>query len=185
MSDAAVCLDAIEPVGATTDVKFAHLSDPELLASTRRLVGATNQVLAELLSHLAEVEARGVHRDRLCTSLYTYCVYELRFSEDAAYRRVAAARLVQRFPLLYDAIASAWAAPHGSKHCKRAAAREAPHQKELGQLVRQLDPLPDVPAGILPLGPACREAVLRACAASWTRTRRGLPHEVLRSVSAR
>jgi hypothetical protein len=34
----------------------------------------------------------------LCSSLYTYCIYELRFSEDEAFRRVAAARLARRFP---------------------------------------------------------------------------------------
>jgi hypothetical protein len=84
---------------------LAHLSDEELLANTRRLVGKSNQLLAALLAHLAEVEARGIHRTRRCASLYTYCIYELRFSEDAAARRSAAARLVKQFPLLFDAIA--------------------------------------------------------------------------------
>ena len=86
-------------------VGLAHLSDDELLANTRRLVGKTNQLLAALLLHLAEVEARGAHRTRRCASLYTYCIYELRFSEDAAARRSAAARLVKQFPPLFDAIA--------------------------------------------------------------------------------
>jgi hypothetical protein len=52
-------------------------------------VGRSNQLLAELLAHLGEVEARGIHRTRACSSLYTYCIYELRFSEDEAFRRVA------------------------------------------------------------------------------------------------
>jgi hypothetical protein len=82
------------------------LSDAELLLATRRLVGRSNQRLASLLGHLAEVEARGIHRTRACPSLYVYCVYELRFSEDDAYRRVAAARLVRRFPALLDAVAA-------------------------------------------------------------------------------
>jgi hypothetical protein len=59
---------------------LAHLSDDELLANTRRLVGKSNQLFAALLVHLAEVEARGIHRARRCASLYTYCIYELRFS---------------------------------------------------------------------------------------------------------
>src|SRR5687767_7308697 len=83
------------PAGVSS---LAHLSDQELLTSTRRLVGKSNQVFAALLLHLAEVEARGVHRARLCASLYTYCIYELRFSEDAAARRSSAARLVKQFP---------------------------------------------------------------------------------------
>ena len=75
-----------------------HLSDGELLTATRRVVGRSNQLLAALLAHLAEVEARGAHRARACSSLYTYCIYLLRFSEDEAFRRVSAARLVRRFP---------------------------------------------------------------------------------------
>ncbi len=46
-----------------------------------------------------------LHRTRACASLYTYCIYELRFSEDAAARRAGAAKLVKRFPLLLGAIA--------------------------------------------------------------------------------
>jgi hypothetical protein len=87
-------------------VSVERLTDAELLASTRRLVGRSNQLLAELLAHLGEVEARGIHRTRACSSLYVYCIYELRFSEDEAFRRVAAARLVRRFPALLDAVAS-------------------------------------------------------------------------------
>src|SRR3954467_6449471 len=85
---------------------LAHLSDGELLANTRSLVGKSNQVFAALLVHLAEVEARGLHRTRACSSLYTYCIYELRFSEDAAARRAGAAKLVKRFPPLVDAVAN-------------------------------------------------------------------------------
>src|ERR1051325_1065087 len=87
-------------------VSLEFLSDAELLAGTRRLVGRSNQLLAELLAHLGEVEARGIHRTRACSSLYTYCIYELRFSEDEAFRRVAAARLARRFPAALDAVAS-------------------------------------------------------------------------------
>jgi hypothetical protein len=81
---------------------LAHLSDQELLTNTRRLVGRSNQTFAALLLHLAEVEARVIHRARLCASLYTYCVYELRFSEDAAARRSSAARLVKQYPPLFE-----------------------------------------------------------------------------------
>jgi len=61
-------------------------------------------LFAALLAHLAEVEARGVHRTRACSSLYTYCIYELRMSEDAAFRRAAAAKLAKRFPALFDGV---------------------------------------------------------------------------------
>ena len=91
--------DRVDPDGSSC-CRLAHLPDDELLASTRRLVGKSNLILAALLAHLAEVESRGIHRTKACSSLYTYCIYELRFSEDAASRRVCAARLVKRFPAL-------------------------------------------------------------------------------------
>jgi hypothetical protein len=47
----------------------AELSDAELLTATRRLVGRSNRLLASLLAHLAEVDARGIHRTRVCSSL--------------------------------------------------------------------------------------------------------------------
>src|SRR4249920_1262394 len=85
---------------------LAHVQEAELLANTRRLVGKSNQLLAALLLHLAEVEARGAQRSRSCASLYAYCIYELRFSEDAAARRSAAARFAREFPPLLEAVAA-------------------------------------------------------------------------------
>jgi 5-methylcytosine-specific restriction endonuclease McrA len=143
---------------------LAHLSDQELLTNTRRLVGKSNQVFAALLLHLAEVEARGVHRARLCASLYTYCVYELRFSEDAAARRSSAARIVKQFPILFDAIANGelhltgllMIGPHltPENHVEVLGRAKFRTKKELAKLVRELNPLPQVPDLIEPLRPA-------------------------------
>src|ERR1044071_4446798 len=84
---------------------LAFISDDELFATVQRLTARANVALAELLAHLGEVERRGIHRLRACASLYTYCIYELRMSEDAAFRRSKAARLVREHPELRDAIA--------------------------------------------------------------------------------
>jgi 5-methylcytosine-specific restriction endonuclease McrA len=147
-----------------------RLTDDELLAGTRRLVGRSNQLLAELLAHLGEVEARGVQRLRACSSLYTYCIYELRFSEDEAFRRVAAARLTRRFPALLDAVSSGelhltgllMLGPHLTESNLKDVLSRAKHRtkRELARLVRVLDPLPAVPARIEPLGPAPARVVL-------------------------
>ncbi len=147
---------------------LAGLSDATLLAGTRRLVAVGNQALAALLAHLAEVEARGIHRARACPSLYSYCIYELRMSEDAAFRRAKAARLCRKFPALYDAVARGelhltgllLLGPHlTDDNCSEVLAR-AKHRtkRELAKLVRELDPLPDVPARVEPLGPALMES---------------------------
>jgi hypothetical protein len=151
----------LAPGGAPT---FARLSDDELMANTRRLVGKSNQLLSALLAHLAEVETRGAHRSRRCASLYTYCIYELRFSEDAAARRSAAARLTKEFPTLLDAVAAGelhltgllMIGPHltTENHERVLARAKFRTKKELTKLIRELDPLPDIPDCIQPLGPA-------------------------------
>ena len=84
---------------------LASISDDELFATVQHLTARANVALADLLAHLGEVERRGVHRLRACASLYAYCIYELRMSEDAAYRSSKAARLVREYPELGDAIA--------------------------------------------------------------------------------
>ena len=172
-----------EPVPELTPLRnhssLSHLSDADLLANTRRLVGRSNQLLAALLAHLAAVEARGLHRHRACSSLYIYCIYELRFSEDEAYRRVNAARLVERFPALFGAIERGelhltgllMLGPHltPENHLEVLARAKHRTKKEIAKLVRQLAPLPDVPARIDPLGPAVELSAAHNAAAnpSW------------------
>jgi hypothetical protein len=162
----------------STSSRPAELSDAELLVATRRLVGRSNQLLASLLAHLAEVEARGIHRTRACSSLYVYCVYELRFSEDEAFRRVTAARLVCRFPALLDAVAAGelhltgllMLGPHLTAENFVEVLARAKHRtkKEIARLVRVLDPLPDVPPCVEPLGPApARRAPLAVSTPTW------------------
>src|SRR5688572_19839880 len=146
------------------ELGVSELSDAELLANTRGLIGRSNQVLAALLAHLGEVEARGLHRQRACSSLYAYCIYELRLSEDEAVRRVSAARLVRRFPELLDAIAAGelhltgllLLGPHLTRENFSGVMARAKHRtkKEITKLLRILDPLPDVPARIEVLGSA-------------------------------
>src|SRR6185436_13783826 len=82
-----------------------HIPDETLFATVRRLTARSNVALADLLAHLGEVERRGIHRERACPSLYTYCIYELRMSEDAAFRRAKAAGIVRRYPEMRNAIA--------------------------------------------------------------------------------
>jgi hypothetical protein len=153
---------ASDAKGATGMEAVEALTDAEVLSGTRRLVCQSNRALAALLAHLAEVEARGLHRTRACASFYTYCIYELRMSEDAAYRRVGAARLVKRFPMLFGAIergelhltALLLVGPHLTEAnvVEVVARAKFRTKKEMMKLVRLLSPLPDVPSRIEPLG---------------------------------
>ena len=94
-----------------------HITDEDLLATVRRLTARSNVALADLLAHLGEVEHRGIHRIRACASLYTYCIYELRMSEDAAFRRAKAARLVRQYPELRDGRFAALASGASASCC--------------------------------------------------------------------
>jgi hypothetical protein len=153
---------ASEATNTTGIEAVSALTDDELLSGTRRLVCQSNRGLAALLAHLAEVEARGLHRTRACASLFTYCVYELRMSEDAAFRRVGAARLVKRFPELLGAVergelhltALLLLGPHLTETnvVEVLARAKFRTKKEVVKLVRLLSPLPDVPSRIEPLG---------------------------------
>ncbi len=63
-------------------------------AVLKTLVGRSNSITAHVLAHLAEVDACRAYLEVACPSLYKYCIYELRISEDKAQRRVQAARSV-------------------------------------------------------------------------------------------
>ena len=140
-----------------------HVTNSELHLCTRRLVGRSNQILAALLAHLGEIEARGIHRERACASLHTYLIYELRVSEDAAFRRARAARLCRQFPVILDHIAAGeihltallLLGPHLTEENHRELLALAKHRtkREVLRLVRRIAPEPDVPASVEPLGP--------------------------------
>src|SRR5580704_16407883 len=79
-------------------MKLTDLSDAQLLESLRSLVGQGRAVLARLLAHLVEVDERRLHLEAACPSMFQFCVQRLGLSEDAACRRIHAARLARRFP---------------------------------------------------------------------------------------
>jgi len=143
---------------------LTSISDDELFATVQHLTARSNVALAELLLHLGEVERRGVHRLRACASLYTYCIYELRMSEDAAFRRSKAARLVRKYPELGDAISRGeihltgvlMIGPHlgGERHAEILRRARFRSKQELLRLIAEIDPKPEVPALVEPIGPA-------------------------------
>lgn len=84
---------------------LSELSDRELLAALSTLAQQERAHTVAVLTHLAEVERRGLHLTRGCSSLFAYCVQRLGFSEDVAYKRVGASRYGSRFPLALELIA--------------------------------------------------------------------------------
>jgi 5-methylcytosine-specific restriction endonuclease McrA len=140
---------------------LAPLTDASLHSELKRLVGSSNTLTAQLLAHLGEVEARGIHRERACSSLYTYCVYELRMSEDEAQRRCRAARLARQFPILLEMLAEAslhltgllLIGPHLTEQnqAELLARARFRSKREIERLVAEIAPSGDVPSRIVPL----------------------------------
>ena len=62
-------------------------------------------MLARLPAYLGEVEERRLDLQSACSSLFDVCIRRLGMSEDEACRRVAAARIVRRFPTALGMIA--------------------------------------------------------------------------------
>jgi 5-methylcytosine-specific restriction endonuclease McrA len=147
-----------------THESLETITDDDLLTTVRRLTARANVALADLLLHLGEVEARGIHRTRACASLYTYCIYELRMSEDAAFRRSKAARLVRQYPELHGIVAKGeihltgllMIAPYlgGERHTEMLQRARFRSKREIARLIARIDPKPDVPAMVEPIGPA-------------------------------
>jgi len=75
------------------------LADPALLGRLATLALHEREATAELLAHLAVLDARpSAYRAAGYGSLFRYCTEALRFSEDAACSRIEAARACRLFP---------------------------------------------------------------------------------------
>jgi hypothetical protein len=78
--------------------RVARLADHELIEALQRVLSQERGTHARLLVHLAEVDARGLYRERAYGSMFDYCVQAFHMSEAEAYLRIRAARLGREFP---------------------------------------------------------------------------------------
>jgi 5-methylcytosine-specific restriction endonuclease McrA len=81
-------------------------SDDVLLSTARRLIGAERKLTAKLVAYLAEIEDRRLHLLAGYASMFDFCVNGFGLSENEAFRRIAAARLGRRFPVVHSLLAS-------------------------------------------------------------------------------
>jgi hypothetical protein len=86
------------------------LSSDQLLAQLLDLVHRGRKLEADLIAHLAEVDARRLYLREGCSSMFAYCVGILHFAEAVAYKRIAAMRAARRHPELLTALR------HGDLH---------------------------------------------------------------------
>ncbi len=84
---------------------LSKLSDEALLRDLAALIARDRLTTARILAHIAEVDARRLYAPAGYPSMHAFCVGELRLSEDAAFKRIQAARAARRFPALFETVA--------------------------------------------------------------------------------
>ena len=85
-------------------MNLKNLSDEGLLAQTKNLAAEERRITTEVLLHLREVERRRLYASRGFSSLFAYCVQELKYSESSAQRRIASMRLLREMPQIEEQI---------------------------------------------------------------------------------
>ncbi len=134
------------------------LPDDELLRRLAELVGRSRHLDADVVAHIAEVDARRLYAQEAMPSMFAYCVERLRLGENEAYLRIAAARASRDYPLLLDMLregqlhltAVARLASHltPENHKKVLAQAANRSKRELEEVIAALAPRPDVAATI-------------------------------------
>jgi hypothetical protein len=142
---------------------LSHLSDGALLRDLSALVARDRATTAELLAHLAEVDARKLYRPAGYPSMYAWCVGELKLCEQAALKRITAARAARRFPAIFERVAEGrlhlsavtLLAPHLTEDNAAELLVAATHKSkpEIELLLARRFPTPDLPTSIQALAP--------------------------------
>jgi len=129
------------------------LTDQELVATVQQLVDNDRSNLIGLLVHLGELDERKLYLEAAKPSMFAYCVEVLRMSEGTTFKRIAAARVARRFPIILEMIATGEMHLSGlsllAKHLTEAnhldvlARGRNKSKREIEKLTAQLCPQPD------------------------------------------
>src|SRR6478609_5166201 len=88
------------------EYRLKSLADDELLARLSSIVRRRNQITAEFLAYLAELDERQLFLDLGFASLFEYCVEKLGLCESTAGRHISAARVCRNHPEVFALVAS-------------------------------------------------------------------------------
>ncbi len=162
-------------VGIMQDNELRSVPDDELLRRLAEILRQSRRVEADLVAHIAEVDARRLYARSASPSMFLYATEVLHLSEAEAYLRIAAARASREHPVLLAMLADgrlhltaiAKIAPHLTAENREGLLARAAHKskREIEELVAEVSPRPDVPAVMrrLPDRPG-RDAVARLTA---------------------
>jgi 5-methylcytosine-specific restriction endonuclease McrA len=141
--------------------KLTHLPDSTLLVELKSLVAQDRATTALLIAHLGEVDARRLYAPAGYPSMYEYCIHELRFSDQSAFKRIRVARVARQFPVVYGMLAdgrlnlsavvmlTGYLTSENGEELLLAAAKRT--RADLERLIAERFPQPDLPTLIAPL----------------------------------
>ena len=86
--------------------RIANLSNRDFSESFKRIVQTERRITAEVLVYFREAEKRMLFAELGYPSLMAFAVQELKYSEAAAYRRIAAMRMTRDLPEVKEKIES-------------------------------------------------------------------------------
>ena len=135
-----------------------QVDSDELVARLEKLVARHSALVAELVAHVAAVDARRLYLQRACSSMFAYATEVLHLSESAAYRLICAGRTARRFPVIFELLAVGklhgaavcLLAPHLTAQNAAELLAAAVHcsKRDLQRLLAARFPAADVPAKV-------------------------------------
>jgi len=137
----------------------SSLSDHDLLDRLAALAFKEREASAELVAHLAVLDARpSLYAAQGYGSLFAYCTEALGLSEDAACNRITVAKTCRRFPAILESLASGAMSLTSirllhqhltAENCEAVLAKASGRsRREIEALVAELAPRPDVPTSV-------------------------------------
>jgi hypothetical protein len=128
------------------------VSDDQLLRGLFEVLRKTRHDEAELVAHIAEVDARKLYAREASPSMFAWCTERLHLSEAEAYVRIGAARASRRHPVLLAMLADGRLhlsgierlAPHLTEENRDAVLKRAVHKtrRQIEELVAEVAPRP-------------------------------------------
>src|SRR5947207_7563379 len=133
----------------------SHFSNRELRLELKASDAGECKATAVLLSRLGEFDERKLFREDAYPSMRSYCMGELKYSEEKASKRIYAARTARKLPVLFIALADGRLRLSGlvmlARHLtlgnvgELVAAASGQTKKEIAQLIADRFPRPDLP----------------------------------------
>ena len=113
-----------------TSLNLTRLSDHQLLVSARELACQERILNIQIIDHLTEIAARGLHLRHGYSSLFAYAVKELGFSEGAAHYRIQAKKLCADYPEVKQQLEEGTLTLTGAGQLQSAFERHARRQRQ-------------------------------------------------------